>query len=338
MPGTRPGMTVMGRCVAYAVVGIGTARMKRRSSNVRHGLGETTKLASRRRPGRGSSWPGLSRPSTCFGAASKDVDTRHKAGHDGDGAVRRLRSYAHHDGAHETAVIKRPHGRARPRSFASRRRPGRGLSWPGLSRPSTCFGAASKDVDARHKAGHDGVEGVVTPSPFTRVGSLPCSVTAGHDGDGAVRHLRSSRLDYFPFDLLRCGRNDILPNLLRGMAHALDRECLGGAGSGAARLFSCARDVSLDQAARPQDLSQLDRKSQRFGCACRQSRLYNGFLAAGLVWGLLQGASGFGLQIKTFFLLCVLIAGVYGAVTVSRRILYVQAAPAALALILLWLA
>src|SRR4051794_41272646 len=50
MPGTRPGMTVMGRCVAYAVVGIGTARMKRRSSNVRHGLGETTKLASRRRP------------------------------------------------------------------------------------------------------------------------------------------------------------------------------------------------------------------------------------------------------------------------------------------------
>jgi uncharacterized membrane protein len=122
------------------------------------------------------------------------------------------------------------------------------------------------------------------------------------------------------------------------MAHALDRECLGGAGSGAARLFSCARDVSLDQAARPQDLSQLDRKSQRFGCACRQSRLYNGFLAAGLVWGLLQGASGFGLQIKTFFLLCVVIAGVYGAVTVSRRILYVQAAPAALALILLWLA
>jgi len=64
--------------------------------------------------------------------------------------------------------------------------------------------------------------------------------------------------------------------------------------------------------------------------------LYNGFLAAGLVWGLVQGPSGFGLQIKTFFLLCVVIAGVYGALTVSRRILYVQAAPAAIALILLW--
>jgi putative membrane protein len=66
--------------------------------------------------------------------------------------------------------------------------------------------------------------------------------------------------------------------------------------------------------------------------------LYNGFLAAGLVWGLLQNTPGFGFQIKIFFLLCVITAGIYGAATVSRRILYVQAAPAALALILLWLA
>jgi putative membrane protein len=65
--------------------------------------------------------------------------------------------------------------------------------------------------------------------------------------------------------------------------------------------------------------------------------LYNGFLAAGLVWGLIQGVPAFAFQIKMFFLLCVIVAGVYGAVTVSRRILYVQAAPAALALILLWL-
>jgi putative membrane protein len=65
--------------------------------------------------------------------------------------------------------------------------------------------------------------------------------------------------------------------------------------------------------------------------------LYNGFLAAGLVWGLLQGTPGFGFQIKTFFLLCVVVSGVYGAATVSPRILYVQAAPAAVALILLWL-
>lgn len=65
--------------------------------------------------------------------------------------------------------------------------------------------------------------------------------------------------------------------------------------------------------------------------------LYNGFLAAGLIWGLLQGAPAFAFQIKTFFLLCVIVAGVYGAATVSRRILFVQAAPAAIALILLWL-
>ena len=66
--------------------------------------------------------------------------------------------------------------------------------------------------------------------------------------------------------------------------------------------------------------------------------LYNGFLAAGLAWGLVQGVPAFAFQIKTFFLLCVIVAGIYGAVTVSRRILYVQAAPAAVALILLWLA
>ena len=66
--------------------------------------------------------------------------------------------------------------------------------------------------------------------------------------------------------------------------------------------------------------------------------LYNGFLAAGLIWGLLHGNPGFAFQIKFFFLLCVIVAGLYGAASVSRRILYVQAAPAAVALILLWLA
>src|SRR6267154_1705209 len=66
--------------------------------------------------------------------------------------------------------------------------------------------------------------------------------------------------------------------------------------------------------------------------------LYNGFLAAGLIWGLVQGNPGFAFQIKTFFLVCVIVAGIYGAATVSRRILYVQAVPAAVALILLWLA
>lgn len=62
--------------------------------------------------------------------------------------------------------------------------------------------------------------------------------------------------------------------------------------------------------------------------------LYNGFLAAGLVWGLAQGNSG--LEIKTFFLSCVLVAGIYGAATANRKILFVQALPAALGLALLW--
>jgi putative membrane protein len=62
--------------------------------------------------------------------------------------------------------------------------------------------------------------------------------------------------------------------------------------------------------------------------------LYNGFLVAGLVWGLWLGDAGF--AVKTFFLACVVVAGLFGAATVSRRILYVQAVPAALALIALW--
>ncbi len=66
--------------------------------------------------------------------------------------------------------------------------------------------------------------------------------------------------------------------------------------------------------------------------------LYNGFLAAGLIWGLVENVPAFAFQIKMFFLLCVIVAGVYGAATVSRRILFVQAAPAAIALILLWVA
>jgi putative membrane protein len=58
--------------------------------------------------------------------------------------------------------------------------------------------------------------------------------------------------------------------------------------------------------------------------------LYNGFLVAGLVWGLWLGEAGF--AIKVFFLGCVIVAGLFGAATVSRKILYVQALPAALAL------
>jgi putative membrane protein len=60
--------------------------------------------------------------------------------------------------------------------------------------------------------------------------------------------------------------------------------------------------------------------------------LYNGFLAAGLIWGLLLGNGGE--VVKIFFLSCVLIAGLFGAVTVSRKIVFIQALPAAVALVL----
>ncbi len=63
--------------------------------------------------------------------------------------------------------------------------------------------------------------------------------------------------------------------------------------------------------------------------------LYNGFLAAGLLWGLNLGVEG--LHIKVFFLVCVVVAGVFGALTVSRKIFYIQALPALLALAALWL-
>lgn len=65
--------------------------------------------------------------------------------------------------------------------------------------------------------------------------------------------------------------------------------------------------------------------------------LYNGFLAAGLVFGLLYPAALPALHIKTFFLACVIVAGLYGAWSVSRRILLVQALPALVALALTWL-
>ncbi len=58
--------------------------------------------------------------------------------------------------------------------------------------------------------------------------------------------------------------------------------------------------------------------------------LYNGFLAAGLIWGFFAGEA-----VKIFFLVCVIIAGAFGAFTVSKRIFYIQALPALLVLVLL---
>ena len=64
--------------------------------------------------------------------------------------------------------------------------------------------------------------------------------------------------------------------------------------------------------------------------------LYNGFLAAGLFWGLWLGAAG--IAVKLFFLACVAVAGLYGAATSSRKILFVQTVPAVLAMAALLLA
>ena len=64
--------------------------------------------------------------------------------------------------------------------------------------------------------------------------------------------------------------------------------------------------------------------------------LYNGFLAAGLIWGLMLKDDGFG--VRVFFLSCVVVAGVFGAVTAKPSILFVQAVPAAVALLVTWLA
>ena len=63
--------------------------------------------------------------------------------------------------------------------------------------------------------------------------------------------------------------------------------------------------------------------------------LYNGFLAAGLIWGLSMGSTGRAVQL--FFLGCVIVAGLYGAFTASRKILFIQALPAAVAMaVMLW--
>ena len=61
--------------------------------------------------------------------------------------------------------------------------------------------------------------------------------------------------------------------------------------------------------------------------------LYNGFLAAGLVWGLVAGRR----DVEIFFLACVIVAGIFGAATAKRSILFVQALPGAIALAAVWL-
>ncbi len=64
--------------------------------------------------------------------------------------------------------------------------------------------------------------------------------------------------------------------------------------------------------------------------------LYNGFLAAGLIWSLLRKQDSYAIQV--FFLVCVIVAGIFGGITAKPSIFFVQALPAALALVAVWLA
>jgi putative membrane protein len=73
-------------------------------------------------------------------------------------------------------------------------------------------------------------------------------------------------------------------------------------------------------------------KAEETAVLAANQGLYNGFLAAGLLWGLVAT----GRTVETFFLTCVLFAGVFGGLTAKRSILYVQALPAAIALVVLW--
>ena len=73
--------------------------------------------------------------------------------------------------------------------------------------------------------------------------------------------------------------------------------------------------------------------SQASATLAANQGLYNGFLAAGLIWGLISGE----FSVKLFFLACVLIAGIFGGLTAKRSILYIQALPALIGLIMLYL-
>jgi putative membrane protein len=72
------------------------------------------------------------------------------------------------------------------------------------------------------------------------------------------------------------------------------------------------------------------------GLAANQG-LYNGFLAAGLLWSVFIADPTWQRNVASYFLICVAVAGLYGAATASKRILYVQALPALVGLLVLWL-
>src|SRR5713101_6228439 len=96
-----------------------------------------------------------------------------------------------------------------------------------------------------------------------------------------------------------------------------------------ARLLPGARDVPLGHAIGARTFARPLEEMQRTRTLAANQGLYNGFLAAGLVWSLITGS----VQVRIFFLACVLIAGLYGGVTASKKILVIQALPAAAGLI-----
>jgi len=91
------------------------------------------------------------------------------------------------------------------------------------------------------------------------------------------------------------------------------------------------------QAVRVFAIPKVLREEKLLRVMLQNQGLYNGFLAAGLIWGLLHPDPAVGLQLKFFFVGCVAIAGVVGAITAQVRILFIQTVPALLATVLLFL-
>jgi putative membrane protein len=83
--------------------------------------------------------------------------------------------------------------------------------------------------------------------------------------------------------------------------------------------------------------NQSKEKAMASAVLAANQGLYNGFLAAGLIWGLIHSDPLFAVQIKAFFLICVIIAGIYGGYSVNKRIFFIQSLPALLGLILIYI-
>ncbi|MFF5027418.1 DUF1304 domain-containing protein [Streptomyces collinus] len=100
----------------------------------------------------------------------------------------------------------------------------------------------------------------------------------------------------------------------------------------ALHVYILVLEMFLWQKAPGRGLHGFDRETARLTAPLAANQgLYNGFLAAGLVWGLVA-ADPTGFRVRVFFLACVVVAGVFGAATANRRILFAQALPGALAL------